>query len=443
MAPAPRCGRCWSSARRTSHPRATAWSGGIAIERVAVGRGSSSGPGEKIATDGVVVEGTSAIDASLLTGESRAGRGRAGRCGTGATVNAGGRLVVRATRVGADTALAQIARLVDRRAGRQGAGPTAGRPGLGGLRARSCIALAAGHARVLARRRRRPPTLAFTAAVAVLIIACPCALGLATPTALLVGTGRGAQLGILIKGPEMLESTRPDRQRSCWTRPGRVTTGDMALAMVAAAGADERRRRCGWSARSRTRSEHPIARAIAEAAAERPALPAVDEFAKPRGPRRRRASSTGAPSLVGRPSLLADGASGSRRSWRRVARPRARPDRVVAGWDGDAAASSRRRHGQADLGRGRRGAARARAAPGAAHRRQPRRPRRSRRGRDRRGDRRGPARRTRPTSSSGCRTRAEWWRWSATASTTRRRWRRPTSASRWAPAPMSPSRPAT
>ncbi len=163
-------------------------------------------PGEKIATDGTVTEGTSAVDASMLTGESVPVEVAVGDAVTGATVNVGGRLVVEATRVGADTQLARMAKLVeDAQNGKAEAQRLADR--ISGVFVPVVIALALGTLGFWLGNGAGL-TAAFTAAVAVLIIACPCALGLATPTALMVGTGRGAQLGILIKGPEVLESTR-------------------------------------------------------------------------------------------------------------------------------------------------------------------------------------------------------------------------------------------
>ncbi|MGW4817061.1 heavy metal translocating P-type ATPase, partial [Kitasatospora cineracea] len=178
----------------------------VPVGQLAVGDRFVVRPGEKVATDGTVVEGSSAVDASMLTGESAPVEVAVGDAVTGATVNAGGRLVVEATRVGADTRLARMAELVeDAQNGKAAAQRLADRISAVFVPAVILIALATLVGRLLASDS---PTEAFTAAVAVLIIACPCALGLATPTALLVGTGRGAQLGILIKGPEVLENTR-------------------------------------------------------------------------------------------------------------------------------------------------------------------------------------------------------------------------------------------
>ncbi|MEA5360183.1 heavy metal translocating P-type ATPase [Amycolatopsis sp., V23-08] len=226
-------------------------------------------PGEKVATDGVVEDGGSAIDASLLTGESVPVEVGPGDAVAGATVNVGGRLVVRATRVGADTQLARTARLVEEaQTGKAQVQRLADR--VSAVFVPIVVALAVA---TLAfwLGAGGTPSAAFTAAVAVLIIACPCALGLATPTALLVGTGRGAQLGILIKGPEVLESTRRV-DTVVLDKTGTVTTGRMALAegdgeVLRLAGAVE------------AASEHPVGRAIADAARERfGALPAVSEF---------------------------------------------------------------------------------------------------------------------------------------------------------------------
>ncbi|MGA4974521.1 heavy metal translocating P-type ATPase [Streptomyces cinereoruber] len=229
-------------------------------------------PGEKIATDGTVTEGASAVDASLLTGESLPLDVAPGSPVTGGCVNVSGRLVVEATRVGADTQLARMARLVEEaQSGKAAVQRLADRVSAVFVPVVLLIALGTLVGWFLATD---DPTAAFTAAVAVLIIACPCALGLATPTALLVGTGRGAQLGILIKGPEVLESTRRI-DTVVLDKTGTVTTGRMRLAGVRVYGGtygtegadeDELLRLAGALEHS---SEHPVARAVAEAAAER------------------------------------------------------------------------------------------------------------------------------------------------------------------------------
>ncbi|KAB7845505.1 heavy metal translocating P-type ATPase [Streptomyces mobaraensis] len=249
----------------------------IRTEELAVGDRFVVRPGEKIATDGTVVEGGSAVDASMLTGESVPVEVGVGDAVTGATINAGGRLVVEATRVGADTQLARMARLVeDAQNGKAAAQRLADR--ISAVFVPVVIALALG---TLAfwLLSGAGLTAAFTAAVAVLIIACPCALGLATPTALMVGTGRGAQLGILIKGPEVLETTR-GVDTIVLDKTGTVTTGRMTLlAVTAAAGTaeDEALRRAGALEHA---SEHPIARAVAAGAAERVGtLPVPEDFA--------------------------------------------------------------------------------------------------------------------------------------------------------------------
>ena len=243
-------------------------------------------PGEKVATDGIVEAGTSAIDASLLTGEPVPVEVGPGDTVTGATVNAGGRLVVRATRVGADTALAQIARLVtDAQNGKAPVQRLADQ--ISAVFVPVVIGLALGALGFWLGTGETPAT-AFTAGVAVLIIACPCALGLATPTALLVGTGRGAQLGILIKGPQVLESTR-QIDTVVLDKTGTVTTGRMSLVEVVPVDgmdADEVLRLAGALEDA---SEHPIAQAIAAGARDRlGALPTVRGLHQPRGPRRPR-----------------------------------------------------------------------------------------------------------------------------------------------------------
>ena len=238
-------------------------------------------PGEKVATDGVVEEGTSAVDASLLTGESVPVEVGPGDAVVGATLNAGGRIVVRATRVGSQTQLAQMARLVeDAQNGKADAQRLADRIsgvfvpvviGLALLTLVAWVVLGGGW------------SAAFTAAVAVLIIACPCALGLATPTALMVGTGRGAQLGILIKGPEVLEQTRRV-DTVVLDKTGTVTTGQMTLTDVYAADGEDPAEVLRLAGALEHASEHPIARAVAAAAAEGGTpLPPVSGFANQEG----------------------------------------------------------------------------------------------------------------------------------------------------------------
>lgn len=233
-------------------------------------------PGEKIATDGIVVSGTSAVDASMMTGESVPVEVAAGDSVTGATVNAGGRLVVRATRIGADTQLAQMARLVEEaQTGKAEVQRLADR--ISGVFVPIVLVIALGTL-VIWFAVGASATMAFTAAVAVLVIACPCALGLATPTALLVGTGRGAQLGILIKGPEVLESTRAV-DTVVLDKTGTVTRGAMSLVDVIVEPGADRTRLLRLAGALEAASEHPIGRAIARAAeAEAGTLPAVDGF---------------------------------------------------------------------------------------------------------------------------------------------------------------------
>ncbi len=257
-------------------------------------------PGEKIATDGVVVEGASAVDTSMITGESVPVEVGPGDHVVGATVNAGGRLLVRATRVGSDTQLAQMAKLVaEAQSGKAPIQRLADR--ISAVFVPAVILVALGTL-ALWLAVGVGSAFALTAAVAVLIIACPCALGLATPTALLVGTGRGAQIGILIKGPEVLESTRRI-DTVVLDKTGTVTTGEMALVGSAPAGgldADELVRLAGAVEYA---SEHPIARAIV-AAAPQP-LSAVTEFTALPG-LGARGTVDGRRVLVGRPRLLAD-----------------------------------------------------------------------------------------------------------------------------------------
>ncbi|MFD6990374.1 heavy metal translocating P-type ATPase [Streptomyces sp. NPDC059943] len=234
-------------------------------------------PGEKIATDGTVSEGTSAVDASMLTGESVPVEVAPGDTVTGATLNAGGRLVITATRIGADTQLARMARMVeDAQNGKAAAQRLADK--ISAVFVPVVIALALGTLGFWLGNGSGL-TAAFTAAVAVLIIACPCALGLATPTALMVGTGRGAQLGILIKGPEVLESTRKV-DTVVLDKTGTVTTGRMTLLGTHTAPGTEESELLRLAGALEHASEHPIARAIATGATDRTGpLPTPEDFA--------------------------------------------------------------------------------------------------------------------------------------------------------------------
>ncbi|MFJ3665291.1 heavy metal translocating P-type ATPase [Streptomyces sp. NPDC090106] len=301
----------------------------VPVERLAVGDRFVVRPGEKVATDGTVVEGASAVDASMLTGESVPVDVTAGSFVAGATVNAGGRLVVEAARVGADTQLARMARLVeDAQNGKAEVQRLADRISAVFVPVVLALAVATfgGWLGVTG-----DTVAAFTAAVAVLIIACPCALGLATPTALMVGTGRGAQLGILIKGPEVLESTRRV-DTVVLDKTGTVTTGRMTLQEVyAAEGADERQvlRLAGALEDA---SEHPVARAVAAGARTRVGqLPPVEGFVNVPG-RGVRGRVEGHEVAVGRlfeelPEELARVREKAERDGRTA---------VVVGWDGAA-----------------------------------------------------------------------------------------------------------
>ncbi|WP_327409776.1 heavy metal translocating P-type ATPase [Streptomyces sp. NBC_01281] len=249
----------------------------IPVARLAVGDRFVVRPGEKIATDGTVVEGVSAVDASMLTGESVPVDVTVGAAVTGATVNAGGRLVVEATRIGADTQLARMARLVeDAQNGKAEVQRLADR--ISGIFVPVVLLIALGtFAAWIAVTG--DTAAAFTAAVAVLIIACPCALGLATPTALMVGTGRGAQLGILIKGPEVLESTRRV-DTVVLDKTGTVTTGRMSLQEVYVAAGTTEEDVLRLAGALEHASEHPVARAVAAGAVRRVGgLPAPEHFA--------------------------------------------------------------------------------------------------------------------------------------------------------------------
>lgn len=275
----------------------------IPVEQLVVGDEFVVRPGEKIATDGVVTEGSSAVDASMLTGESVPVEVGVDDVVTGATVNVGGRLLVRATRIGADTQLAQMAQLVeDAQTGKAQAQRLADK--ISGIFVPIVIALAVatlgfwlGTGGAIAA--------AFTAGVAVLIIACPCALGLATPTALMVGTGRGAQLGILIKGPEVLESTRKV-DTIVLDKTGTVTTGKMTLLDVIPAEGEVGTRVLELAGALEDSSEHPIAQAIAKGARDEiGTLPQVEGFANVEG-LGVQGVVDGHAVIVGRARLLAD-----------------------------------------------------------------------------------------------------------------------------------------
>jgi P-type Cu+ transporter len=264
-------------------------------------------PGEKIATDGVVTEGASAVDRSMLTGESVPVEVAVGDDVAGATVNAHGRLVVRATRVGADTQLAQLAKLVeDAQSGKAEVQRLADR--VSGIFVPIVIGLAVATLGFWLGTGGGAAA-AFAAAVAVLIIACPCALGLATPTALLVGTGRGAQIGIVIKGPQVLESTRRV-DTVVLDKTGTVTTGTMTLVDVVPAAGESEEDVLRLTGALEDASEHPIARAVADGARLRlgggpGSLPAVEDFRNVEG-LGVQGVVDGHGVLAGRPRLLAD-----------------------------------------------------------------------------------------------------------------------------------------
>lgn len=302
----------------------------VPVAALAVGDRFVVRPGEKIATDGTVVEGVSAVDAAMLTGESVPVDVGPGSAVTGATVNAGGRLVVAATRVGADTQLARMARLVeDAQNGKAEVQRLADRISAVFVPAVIVIALGTFAAWLGVTG---DTAAAFTAAVAVLIIACPCALGLATPTALMVGTGRGAQLGILIKGPEVLESTRRV-DTVVLDKTGTVTTGRMTLQDVYVtedADKDEVLRLAGALEHA---SEHPVARAVAVGAEERVGpLPAVEHFENVPG-RGVRGRVEGHEVTVGRLPGNTDEVSPELAAARSRAEQEGRTA-VVVGWDG-------------------------------------------------------------------------------------------------------------
>jgi Cu+-exporting ATPase len=308
----------------------------VPVAQLAVGDRFVVRPGEKVASDGTVEEGVSAVDMSMLTGESVPVEVQPGATVAGATVNAGGRLVVRATRVGADTALAQIARLVeDAQTGKAPVQRLADR--VSGVFVPVVVAIAVGTLGFWLGTGESA-SFAFTAAVAVLIVACPCALGLATPTALMVGTGRGAQLGLLIKGPEVLESTRRV-DTVVLDKTGTVTTGRMSLVEVAVADGADRARALRLVGALEQASEHPVARAIAAAAEARGTLPAVEGFANREG-LGVEGVVEGHAVIAGRPALLAEWAMHlppELEAARQAAEARGQTA-IAAGWDGRATA---------------------------------------------------------------------------------------------------------
>ena len=304
-------------------------------------------PGEKIATDGLVVGGSSAVDASMITGESMPVEVSVGDAVVGGTVNAGGLLRVRATQVGADTQLAHLARLV--REAQSGKAPVqrlADRVSAVFVPVVLVLALVTLLVHLLVGSGVQP---SFTAAVAVLIIACPCALGLATPTALLVGTGRGAQLGVLIRGPEILESTRRV-DTVLLDKTGTVTTGRMTLTDVLPAAGTDRVQALRMAGAVERASEHPLARAIARAAEATAGdadgggdgdrdggmgLPTVTDFAATAG-LGVRGTVEGRVVLVGRAAMLVDAGLTLDPALESAGRDaqRAGATVVAAGWDG-------------------------------------------------------------------------------------------------------------
>ncbi|HEY6747189.1 MAG TPA: heavy metal translocating P-type ATPase [Mycobacteriales bacterium] len=296
----------------------------IPVAALTVGTEFVVRPGERFATDGEVVDGTSAVDASMLTGESVPVEVGPGDTVAGGTVNAGGRLLVRATRVGADTQLAQMARLVEQaQAGKAAVQRLADRVsavfvpvviGIAVLTLLVWLGIDAG--------------AAFPAAVAVLVIACPCALGLATPTALMVGTGRGAQLGVLIRGPEVLEQTRRV-DTVVLDKTGTVTTGKMTLVDVVPAPGEDRDTVLRYAAAVEAGSEHPIGRAIASAG---PDAPVVEGFRNSAG-LGVRGVVDGHDVVVGRERLLDLPLPGAIEDAKAAAESSGRTA-VLVGWDG-------------------------------------------------------------------------------------------------------------
>ena len=307
----------------------------VPIEELAVGDEFVVRPGEKIATDGTITSGNSAIDASMLTGESVPVEVSEGDPVTGATVNAGGRLVIRATRIGSDTQLAQMAQMVeDAQSGKAEIQRLADRVSGVFVPIAIAIAVAALGAWIGAGF---PLSAGFTAAVAVLIIACPCALGLATPTALLVGTGRGAQMGVLIKGPEVLESTKRI-DTIVLDKTGTVTTGKMTLTDVITTGGGDRAQLLRLAGGLEDASEHPIAQAIAAGAtSEVGDLPTPESFENIEG-KGVQGVVDGHAVLAGRESLLAEWSQVLDEDLRRAKQDAEREGKtaIAVGWDGRA-----------------------------------------------------------------------------------------------------------
>jgi Cu+-exporting ATPase len=307
----------------------------IPIDQLAVDDEFVVRPGEKIATDGVVIEGSSAVDASMLTGESVPVEVGPDDQVVGATVNVGGRLIVRANRIGSDTQLAQMAKLVeDAQTGKAQAQRLADR--ISGIFVPVVIALSVATLGFWIGTGG-PIAAAFTAAVAVLITACPCALGLATPTALMVGTGRGAQLGILIKGPEVLESTRRI-DTIVLDKTGTITTGTMTLLDVITADGEQPDQVLRLAGALEDASEHPIAKAIANGARDKVGeLPTVEGFTSLEG-LGVQGVVDGHAAVVGRQRLLADWSQHLPDSLAQLMGQAEAESRtaVAVGWDGKA-----------------------------------------------------------------------------------------------------------
>jgi Cu+-exporting ATPase len=305
----------------------------VPIDQLSVGDHIVVRPGEKIATDGRVIEGTSAIDQSMLTGESVPVDVEPGDQVAGATINTSGRIVIEATRVGEETALAQIAKLVsDAQSGKSASQRLADRVSAVFIPA---VFLIAAGTLVYWLATGASTAFAVSTAVSVLVIACPCALGLATPTALMVGTGRGAQLGLLIKGPEVLEQVRTI-DTIVLDKTGTLTTGKMTLVDFVVADGEDREAALRLVGAVENGSEHPIAKAIAAAASERGSLPQPQSLMNHAG-LGVEAMLDGAHIFVGRPALLEansiDAPTGDLERALSDARDAGRTA-IVAGWNG-------------------------------------------------------------------------------------------------------------